>query len=102
MKEVLPSEAISGFTILDYHNNTNCDHNSNSSTCYFVFPFYFVGTVDNTAFSRDLSLIDYRFTIEYAKVPGEDTISATLTDQSFSTPTHTKSTDVEANIENPV
>lgn len=56
MDIVYPSET--GFTLPDYHNDTNCDHGANSSTCYFVFPFFFSGIVDETAFSRDLSLID--------------------------------------------
>lgn len=75
---VNPSEA--GFTFLEYHNSTNCDITTNSSTCYFVMPFVFAGTVSESTFARDRAFIDYKFTVVYSKVPGEDTIVASLTD----------------------
>lgn len=73
-----PSETGFGYT--DYHNDTtNCDITADSSTCYFILPFFFHGTTSTTTFSRDMAFIDYKFTIAYNKVPGEDTLTAELT-----------------------
>lgn len=62
-------------------------------------PIFYAGTVAPDAYTRDKAFIELEFTIVYSKVPGEDTISAELTSQSFGTVSH-ESSDVEANIEN--
>lgn len=88
-----------GFSMPDYFNNTDCTHDTNSSTCHYIIPFFFAGTATQDAFTRDKSIIDFEFTVVFSKVPGEDTITADLTSQSFGTVSH-QSTDVEADIEN--
>lgn len=90
------------FAITEYFNHTSCEHTANSSTCHLIMPFFFTGTVESDSFTRDKALFDYQFTVVFSKVPGEDTLTADLTNVSIGSAVHELASDVEANIENGV